>query len=104
MQLPTPDDCMAIMARVPPSQQPVAMPMPSSSVVSVTSRMAPSASTMLSRGVSPPSGTVQTTEMFRDFISRNTPSDQPSEEEDATLSMNSHSRQPGTARRPNDRL
>ena len=44
MQLPTPEDCMAIMARSPPSQQPVAMPMPSSSVERVTSRILRSAS------------------------------------------------------------
>ena len=64
MQLPTPEDCMAIMARLPPSQQPVAMPMPSSSVESVTRRMPLSASIMLRSWVSPPSGTVQTVAMF----------------------------------------
>jgi hypothetical protein len=40
MQLPTPDDCIASIARPPPSQHPVAMPIPSGSVVSVARRMA----------------------------------------------------------------
>ncbi len=56
--------------------QPVAMPMPSCSMESVTSRMAGSASIIFKSSVSPPSGTVQTVEMFRDWITRKTSADQ----------------------------
>src|SRR6516225_6938199 len=76
MQLPTPEDCMAIMARPPPSQHPVAMPMPSSSVLSVTRPILSSASIRLRRLVRPPSGTVQTSVKFRACMARNTSRDQ----------------------------
>src|SRR5262249_24849016 len=76
MQLPTPEDCMAIMARPPPSQHPVAMPMPSSSVLSVTRPILPSASIRARRLARPPSGTVQTNVMLRACMTRNTSRDQ----------------------------
>src|SRR5215471_7577659 len=76
MQLPTPEDCIAIMARRPPSQHPAAMPMPSSSVLSVTRRILSSASIRSSRLVRPPSGTVHTSVMFRASMARKTSSDQ----------------------------
>ena len=67
---------MASMARPPPSQQPVAMPMPSGSVESVTRRMPASASTTVRSRVSPPSGTVQTVAMPRACMALSTSADQ----------------------------
>src|SRR5262249_56228604 len=76
IELGTGEDCMAIMARWPPSQQPVAMPMPSSSVLRVTRPILPSASIRLRSLVRPPSGTVHTVAMSRSLMTRNTSCDQ----------------------------
>src|SRR5215475_6772367 len=76
MQLPTPEDCMATMARLPASQQPVAIAMPSSSVDSVTRRMLLPASISLRNRVKPPSGMVQTVAILRALTARKTSSGQ----------------------------
>src|SRR5262245_43715477 len=76
MQLPTPEDCMATMARVPASQQPVAMAIPSSSVDRVTRRMLLPASISLRSWVKPPSGMVQTVAILRALMARTTSSGQ----------------------------
>src|SRR5690242_11439076 len=76
MQLPTPEDCMATMARAPASQQPVAMPMPSCSLESVTRLALLLASISLSSWVKPPSGMVQTVAILRTCMARRTSSDQ----------------------------
>ena len=60
-QLPTPLDCISSALRAPPSQAPAARAMPSSSVVSVTTCIAASASQRWISAVWPASGTCETT-------------------------------------------
>ena len=76
MQLPTPELCRATIPRLPPSQRPVVMPMPSSSVLRVITRVASSLRQVNSRLVNPPSGIVQTVEMSRIRMAACTSEDQ----------------------------
>ena len=70
MQLPTPLDCSSRTPRSPPSHAPASIATPSSSVVSVTTRVSGSASKERIRRLWPASGTIATWRMPASFSTR----------------------------------